>query len=284
MSSASSTARWIDCTVDSMFTTTPFFRPRDGCEPTPSTSMPPSGLTSPTSATTFEVPMSSPTMRPLPDRLAMVAVSVVVVAAGDRRGASPADGESVRVSHVDVRDVVRALCHELRRRRDEAIEALVDLLAAEPHGDAVREIEFPRAARVVAQRREAQARFGEPPLRCEVALRDGGLGAIRTGELRKLGRHVTQVAREQFAARVEQAALAPTRGGYLLGYDDAQSMRPRALHGDRVHPRNRRDGLAHGREIDADESDVVNAFFHGALHVRRRDTLESSGDGNRFDR
>src|SRR6185312_8360643 len=205
MSSASSTARWSDCTLDSMLTTTPFFRPRDGCEPTPSTSMPPSGLTSPTSATTFEVPMSSPTMRPLPDRLAMVAVSVVVVAAGDRRGASPADGESVRVSHVDVRDVVRALCHELRRRRDEAIEALVDLLAAEPHGDAVRALAFPRAARVVAQRREAQARFGEPPLRCEVALRDGGLGAIRTGELRKLGRHVTQVAREQFAARVEQA-------------------------------------------------------------------------------
>lgn len=27
---ASSMARWIDCTVDSMFTTTPFFRPRDG--------------------------------------------------------------------------------------------------------------------------------------------------------------------------------------------------------------------------------------------------------------
>ena len=32
ISSASSTARWIDCTVDSMLTTTPFFRPRDGCD------------------------------------------------------------------------------------------------------------------------------------------------------------------------------------------------------------------------------------------------------------
>ena len=39
MSSASSTARWIDCTVDSMLTTTPFFRPREGCEPRPITSM-----------------------------------------------------------------------------------------------------------------------------------------------------------------------------------------------------------------------------------------------------
>ena len=30
ISSASSTARWMDWTVDSMSTTTPFFRPRDG--------------------------------------------------------------------------------------------------------------------------------------------------------------------------------------------------------------------------------------------------------------
>jgi hypothetical protein len=35
ISSASSIARWIDCTVDSMLTTTPFFRPREGCEPMP---------------------------------------------------------------------------------------------------------------------------------------------------------------------------------------------------------------------------------------------------------
>ena len=63
MSSASSTARWIDCTVDSMLTTTPFFRPREGCEPRPMTSIAPSAATSPTSATTLEVPMSRPTMR-----------------------------------------------------------------------------------------------------------------------------------------------------------------------------------------------------------------------------
>ena len=43
MSSASSTARWIDCTVDSMLTTTPFLRPRDGCEPMPITSIASSG-------------------------------------------------------------------------------------------------------------------------------------------------------------------------------------------------------------------------------------------------
>ena len=53
ISSASSTARWIDCTVDSMFTTTPFFRPRDGWLPMPMISSAPSGLISPTMATTL---------------------------------------------------------------------------------------------------------------------------------------------------------------------------------------------------------------------------------------
>ncbi len=63
MSSASSIARWIDCTVDSMLTTTPRFSPRDGCEPMPMTSMRAVGVISPTIATTFDVPMSRPTIR-----------------------------------------------------------------------------------------------------------------------------------------------------------------------------------------------------------------------------
>src|SRR3569623_565739 len=58
-------ARWIDCTVDSMFTTTPFFLPRDGCDPRPTTLMAPSGLISPTIATTLDVPMSRPTIKSL---------------------------------------------------------------------------------------------------------------------------------------------------------------------------------------------------------------------------
>src|SRR5512138_961773 len=53
----------MDCTVDSMLTTTPRFKPREGCEPRPTTSMRPSLVISPTIATTFEVPMSSPTIK-----------------------------------------------------------------------------------------------------------------------------------------------------------------------------------------------------------------------------
>ena len=63
MSSASSIARWIDCTVDSMLTTTPRFRPRDGFEPRPITSSRSSADSSPTIATTFDVPMSRPTIK-----------------------------------------------------------------------------------------------------------------------------------------------------------------------------------------------------------------------------
>src|SRR5690606_14732534 len=73
ISSASSMARWIDCTVDSIFTTTPFFMPRDGCEPIPTISSSPSVPISPTSATTLEVPISSPTIILLPCLLAMIA-------------------------------------------------------------------------------------------------------------------------------------------------------------------------------------------------------------------
>jgi hypothetical protein len=65
ISSASSIARCIDCTVDSMSTTTPRFMPRDSCEPMPITSISWPGEYSPTSAVTLEVPMSSPTISDL---------------------------------------------------------------------------------------------------------------------------------------------------------------------------------------------------------------------------
>src|SRR3546814_8688935 len=48
-----------------MSTTTPRLSPRDSCEPIPITSIGLPGEYSPTSATTLEVPMSSPTMSAL---------------------------------------------------------------------------------------------------------------------------------------------------------------------------------------------------------------------------
>src|SRR5882762_2496126 len=154
ISSASSTARWMDCTVDSMLTTTPFFSPREGCEPSPRSSIEPSGATSPTSATTLEVPISSPTIRFLSARLSIVAT---VPARGAGGIAAPADGKPVCVTHIHVGNVLAALRDELQRGVHEFLEALVHLAPSQTHGDAVGKIEFPGAACVQAHCGEAQA-------------------------------------------------------------------------------------------------------------------------------
>src|SRR6266702_4978410 len=156
ISSASSTARCMDWTVDSMLTTTPFFSPREGCEPMPSTSIEPSNPTSPTSATTFEVPMSSPTMRFLSERFSIPATVFFSTVC---RSAPPSNCKPVRVAHVDIRDIVASLCDELQSCVDEFLEPFVNLPASQLHRDSIREIEFPGTARIQAQRREAQSRL-----------------------------------------------------------------------------------------------------------------------------
>src|SRR6516225_8137552 len=183
MSSASSTARWIDCTVDSMLTTTPFFSPREGWEPRPSSSIEPSRATSPTSATTLEVPMSSPTMRLRSARLSIV-TAVLPRAMG--AVAAPADGEPVRVPHIHVGDVLAALRDQLQRGVHEFLDALIDLASSQALRDAVGEIGLPGAARIEPQRRQAQPRLQQPPFGGEVALRDHRLLACGAGELREL--------------------------------------------------------------------------------------------------
>src|SRR5215469_12170161 len=172
MSSASSTARWIDCTVDSMLTTTPFFSPRDGCEPTPSSSIEPSSPTSPTSDTTLEVPISRPTIRLRSARLSIV---TTLDALAVRAVAAPADGKPVRVAHVHVGNVLAPLCDQLQRGAHEFLEALIDLASAQAHGDAVGEIELRGATRIEAHGGQAQPRLHEPPLGGEIALRDDRL-------------------------------------------------------------------------------------------------------------
>src|SRR5690606_1949565 len=74
MSSASSIARRMDETVDSMLTTTPLRSPLLGCVPIPMMSIPPSSVSSATIAQILVVPMSSPTMISPPFCLAMVSL------------------------------------------------------------------------------------------------------------------------------------------------------------------------------------------------------------------
>src|ERR1700722_13955609 len=177
MSSASSTARWMDCTVDSMFTTTPFLRPREGCDPRPNTSIVPSRPISPTRATTLKVPMSRPTMRFLSERLSIAAT--ISTCCRVRRAAAPADCKTICITHVYVGNVVAALSHEFQRRCDEFVESFVDLTAAEPHGDPVCQIEFPGAAGIEPHRRQAQSRLWQPSLGCQIPLRHFRLLAFR---------------------------------------------------------------------------------------------------------
>src|ERR1700688_1028907 len=106
-----------------MLTTTPFFSPREGCEPRPRSSIEPSAPISPTSATTLEVPISRPTMRFRSERL-----SIVCPTRGRMAGvAAPADGKSVGVTHTPVGDVLAAVADELQRGCHEFLEALIDL-------------------------------------------------------------------------------------------------------------------------------------------------------------
>jgi len=101
ISSASSRARWIALTVDSILTTTPFLSPLDSWLPMPSTSSFPSAMTSATRATTFEVPISSPTTS------CFVSLAIFfwsTLYPGTRRSLELryAQRESVRIAQIDV--------------------------------------------------------------------------------------------------------------------------------------------------------------------------------------
>src|SRR4029077_2674483 len=281
MSSASSTARWIDCTVDSMLTTTPFLRPREGWEPSPSSSIEPSSPTSPTSATTLEVPMSSPTMRLRSARLSIVTAVLPRTAGGV---AAPADGKTVRVPHIHVGNVLAALRDQLQCGVHEFLEALIDLPPAQAHGDSVGEIDLPGTARIEAHRGEAQARLQQTSVASECARRDQRLLARGAFELRELRWHVPLIGVEQLAAGVEKASLAPARCGGLLDDEHIESARPGALHAHRVHPRERVDGAAHRGEIHREKPGTVHLRLDHALDVHRRDALEAARDRDGLDR
>src|SRR5262245_45662608 len=114
-----------------MLTTTPRFRPREGCEPRPITSIFPSWVISPTIATTFDVPMSSPTIRL---RSFFLGIGRYILSAvSDAGGHGPAHGKTVAVAQVDVAHFTAARDDQRARDANEAFEARVHLLPAEAH-------------------------------------------------------------------------------------------------------------------------------------------------------
>src|SRR5271168_5262031 len=198
----------MDCTVDSMLTTTPFFRPREGWLPMPMISSAPSALISPTMATTLLVPMSRPTNKFRSERLAMyglqpLSVGVVAVLRRHRcryRWIAPSDGKAIRIAHVDVGNFVHTMRNDLRRGADEPIDALIDLTPSQAHRHPAVEVHLPGAALVETQRGNAQARLEHSPLDRQITLRDLGFGAVGATQVGQLRGHVCRRSHEEFAA------------------------------------------------------------------------------------
>src|SRR5690606_30724608 len=279
ISSASSTARWIDCTVDSMFTTTPRFSPRDGDEPKPMTSILPSGDSSPTIATTFDVPTSRPTSSFRSSRLATARALLAdrlahrELAAGRVRlrlaravVVAPADGEAVRVAQVDVAHAMQLARERGGRNIEETVDAVLDVAPPEAHLLTRREHEPPRAALVEIERVDRKVRVDQPLAQLEVQARDLPLAAVGTEEPRQLREAVLGTRRDELAAGVEEPLVAPVGRGAMLGDAHDQRVRPRAPQLRRVDPRQRFEPRAQIVEVERPEAFVERRRDRG-LHL-----------------
>src|SRR5688500_1453499 len=138
-----------------MFTTTPRFKPREGCEPKPTTSMRPSCVISPTIATTFEVPMSRPTIR-FRSFFLGIRASILGVAS-DASGNVPTNGEPVAVTQIDVIHFSCTRGHDRTRDSDESFQPRRYVLATEPHDHVVAERQLPCAASIELDSRQLHA-------------------------------------------------------------------------------------------------------------------------------
>src|SRR5258706_2130533 len=270
ISSASSSARWMADTVASIFTTTPFFSPRESWLPMPSTSRVPSGASSATSAATLEVPISRPTTR--------LRFSFGIASAFPARDPQ---GKAVRVAQVDVREARRVAPREapqrLREHGDEAREPRLHGLAAvaaelerQPAGEPQLPGVTGREDHALGRLAERREDFHEAP----VALRDQRLAACRAGEHEQ--RLVVAVG-EALAEGVDQSIrievardLAPAREGDVLLDARLDAIGPDAAHVHAPHPGNLLEASTHRAQIDGEEvaaESLRRALQVGALRV-----------------
>src|SRR5689334_10042192 len=276
ISSASSSTRWIDPIVASMFTTTPFLRPRDGCVPMPMMLSAPSSRISATSATIFEVPMSRPTIR--------LSLSFMVALSRMRRSSGccsscsralsrrllpefrQACGEPVAIAQVDVVDV-RAAAHEQADRapvhREEARQAARDVVAPDVEREragAVVRTQLPSAARRKVERRQVQRERRELPRPIPIALDHRRRLPIRAVELRQLA---CEVGDEHLSARIDERAVVPAREGLVLVDLDLETPRPLAAQRHRAHPRHARERSTRTIEVHREERPAQFTANHG---------------------
>src|SRR5882672_1303506 len=283
ISSASSRVRWIAFTVDSMFTTTPFFRPLDSCPPMPTMSMRPSGKNSATIATTLEVPMSRATMR----FLFSLAMSDSLVLRFEGLGPGRLDDperESVGVAQVDVIEVLPRLGQRSRERRRETREALLDSVPVgvtpELYRQPVRELELPGHSRREEHLPGLEAERNEQVPEHEIAARDLALGSRRTGED---GERSAALSAEQLALHVDQLRLfplAPARQRDLLLDAHFEIVGPPAPQLRAADPGNALEQGPHGLQIHR-EKRAPEASLKGVDDFAALDALEASLDDNR---
>src|SRR5882724_5542372 len=290
MSSASSSVRWIALTVDSMFTTTPFFRPLDSCAPMPTMSMRASGKSSATIATTLDVPMSRATMRFLfslgmSDFLVRKPQGLRPRGVGDPPG--QAQGEAAGVAQIDVVEALPRLGERLRERRDEARQSVLDAVllrvAPELDGEAVRKLELPGKARAEEHLPGLEAEGSEQVPESKVAARDLAFGARRAREHRERG---VALPAEQLPLRVHElrlsSLLAPARERHLLLDAHFQAVGPAATQLCAAYPGDVLEECAHRFQIHR-EKRAPHAPLQSVDDFAALDAHEVSLDDDRLE-
>src|SRR5574340_634476 len=271
MSSASSRARWMALTVDSILTTTPFFRPREGWLPMPMISSRPSGRISATIATIFEVPISSPTIRFFCSLVLLIARPLSCFAAR-RAGSSarPAHRKAVGVTQIDIAYRHRQSPQRFFVHADKAGQPRLYLLPPQLHGHAAVEPQLP----------------GAPVVQHDLA----GMQADGLQQLPELGilpRHLLHLlgwpgkyrqqaaggGLKQLAMAVDQRHAAPARQGDMLLQRHLDAVRPAPPHIDPPHPRQLLEGAAHPYQIHSEEI-ALQLALHDKPQLLARHMLE----------
>src|SRR5690606_34244003 len=238
ISSASSTARWMACTVDSILTTTPFFMPLERCMPVPIISRPPSAPATPTMHTTLEVPISSPTII-----CSLLALAIYLpqsaLAARFRRGFNrgfPAHCNTVAVADIHLFHTFHALLQRLVPNLHKALQLAGHRLLADQQGQAGLEPEVP-----VAPRRQLAGLHLEPQGlqnlgKVPVLLHHPPLHAFRPVQQGQGLRELDIADIQDLALVVEESPLTPAGDGHLLLNGNHHLVRPLAPGGSRGHP------------------------------------------------
>src|SRR5690606_6798986 len=201
----------------------PFFRPRDGLVPMPTISSSPSAVTSPTSATTLEVPMSRPTIILPLCTLAMILTVLLDSLDGNRRFGrrrrhrlTPRHGQAVGIAQVDTRNVRNLRSERLVVDAGETPHLVHQMIPPQQNVHALSRADEPAA--VLAQLQAADGEAQRPQQLTEhlVLLHHPLLGTLRPGQQRQVF-VIGRLARSEGPPLVvEQRTVTPARHWQLL--------------------------------------------------------------------